>query len=565
MWYQFRLKSIKIIDLYYQKQNIMKKMIFTFSILIATLSQAQWTSDTNTNTIISHKNNGATFSIATTDGNTYVAFWKKVASPINFELRVQLVDKNGYKLFGEDGKLISDQIPMGTYTLSENIALDKDNNLYIGVTGSGSGTLAFVHKITTNGEMPWGAKGIELGEGYLPTIKPLANGEIMISYWPTSKTHARLQKYSSNGAPVWAEPTIVYSDDSSKKTVPAEIFELSNGNIQLVFHKITTGNYTNLFAQSFDTYGKTVWEKPVLLSTNTSTWSKKNTSFFEDDNVYYGFTSGMGGRSDSYLIKINPDGSLPWGVNGVDFSTNNAYFEKEIQIASEIGTNHIWGISTYNGAGSQNYIGEYVQKFDKKTGQRLFSDNGKEVFPLTLNNAKAHIGKLLLENDKPIFAFENRKQFNIQTFTTHITRLNSNGEFDFPEESLTLVTRESFRSHHSLIKVDKNQVLLTFNEDLDSSESSVLGQHITLPASNLSINQVNESELSIYPNPTTAIINFSKDLDNSLANVFDLSGKLMKTEKIKNKQLLVSDLPNAIYIIVIYHNGQKLKTKFIKK
>lgn len=543
----------------------MKKIILSFSILLATLSHAQWTSDTDTNSVISLKNDGASFSVATTDGKTYVGFWKKVDAPANYELRLQLLDKNGIKLFGEEGKLISNQIPMSSFTMVENTALDKENNLYIGVTGSGSGTLAFVYKVTPKGDLPWGANGIELGEGYLPTILPLSNGEIMISHWPSSKVNARLQKFTSDGSPIWTEPSIIYADEATKSTVPSKLYELSNGNVIAVFHKITTRNYTNLFAQRFDTNGKTVWDNPTMLSDQTSTWSQKNSSYFEDDIVYYGFTSGMGGRSDSYLIRINPDGSLPWGFKGVDFSTNSAYFEKDIQVASEKGTNHIWSISTYNSAGSQNYIGEYVQKFDKKTGQRLFSDSGKEVFPISLNDAKAHVGKLLLDNDKPVFALDNIRQFNVQNFTTHITRLDSNGEFDLEQETLPLLTRESFKSHHNLVKTAENEFVLTFNENVDNTETSVYGQNIILPQSNLAVTEVLNSDLRIYPNPTTSNLNFPKELENASVQIYNFAGQLINTVVIKNNKISVTQLPSANYILKIEHKGKVYNSKFLKK
>lgn len=543
----------------------MKKLILSFSILFATISQAQWTTDTNTNSVISLKNGGASFSVATSDGKTYVGFWKKVDSPILYELRLQLLDKNGHKLFGEEGKLISNQIPMSSYTMVENTILDKENNLYIGITGSGNGTLAFVYKVTPNGDLPWGLNGIELGEGYLPTILPLSNGEIMISYWPSSKVNARLQKFTSEGKPIWINPSIIYSDEISKSTVPSKLYEQSNGNVVAVFHKITTRNYTNLFAQSFDNKGNTVWEKPVMLSDKTSTWSSKNSSFFENDVIYYAFTSGMAGRSDSYLVRVNSDGSLPWGIGGVDFNTNNAYFEKDIQVASQKGTDHIWAISTYNSASSQNYIGEYVQKFDKKTGQRLFSDNGKEVFPISLNNAKAHIGNLLLDNDKPVFAYDNRKEFTVQKFTTHITRLNSNGEFDLKEETLPLLTRESFKSHHNLVKTSEDEFVLTFNENVDNTETSVYGQNIILPKSDLAINEILDSEFKIYPNPTTSFLYFSKETENARAEIYNYAGQLLKTEIIKDNKVSVEKLPMGNYILRTDYKGKIVNLKFIKK
>ena len=45
----------------------------------------------------------------------------------------------------------------------------------------------------------------------------------------------------------------------------------------------------------------------------------------DGDNVYMGYKASPGFRFDSYLQRLNPDGSLPWGINGVDFDTNHDF------------------------------------------------------------------------------------------------------------------------------------------------------------------------------------------------------------------------------------------------
>ncbi|MFP3631698.1 hypothetical protein SB776_34390, partial [Burkholderia sp. SIMBA_045] len=114
------------------------------------------------------------FSARMSDGKTYIGFWKKVAAPVNFELRLQILDQNGFQQLGSDGILLSNQIAMGSYTYVERTTVDSSDNLYIGVTGTGTGTPGYVFKVTPQGTSAW-PNGINLGEGYLPTILPLSN------------------------------------------------------------------------------------------------------------------------------------------------------------------------------------------------------------------------------------------------------------------------------------------------------------------------------------------------------------------------------------------------------
>ena len=50
---------------------------------------AQWTSDTEVNTLVAESLSQDMKAIGTSDGKTYVVFWKSVAPPTNNELRLQ--------------------------------------------------------------------------------------------------------------------------------------------------------------------------------------------------------------------------------------------------------------------------------------------------------------------------------------------------------------------------------------------------------------------------------------------------------------------------------------------
>src|SRR5690606_33134784 len=177
----------------------------------------------------------------------------------------------------------------------------------------------------------------------------------------------------------------------SNNTTAANLFELSNGDFEVVYHALLSGVSSNLYAQRYDTDGEPVWTNAVQIADGTTAYNRSYTGVQDGDVVYMGYFSAANNRFDSYLQRINPDGTLPWGINGSDFDTNQTDYEMETEIAFQSGSDYIWSISTYRDA-SQNDRGEHVQKFDKETGARELTENAKMVFPI--GSDKSHAGSL---------------------------------------------------------------------------------------------------------------------------------------------------------------------------
>jgi len=202
----------------------MKKLITLLCTgLMISATYAQWNPNTDQNLSVANAGNGGTFSTTTSDGKTYISFWKEVGAPANYELWLQLLDQNGNKLLGANGVMLSNQIPMSTYSVVEGIAVDASNNLYIGVTGTGAGTPVYLFKITPQGTSVW-PNGINVGDGYLPKILPLSNGDIIVGNSPNTQVQMKVQRYNAAGQPVWANPISIASNDPTKMTSPSDFF-----------------------------------------------------------------------------------------------------------------------------------------------------------------------------------------------------------------------------------------------------------------------------------------------------------------------------------------------------
>jgi len=100
-----------------------------------------------------------------------------------------------------------------------------------------------------------------------------------------------------------------------------------------------------------------------------------------------------------------------------------------------------------------------------------------------------------------------------------------------------------------------------------------VSKKFTLWDPNLSGQEVSITDLKIYPNPTTNILNIeftTKNTENIKFDIFDLNGRLIKTVSQENsnqinQQINVESLTNGTYILVINTEKHTSTHKFIKK
>ena len=431
-------------------------------LLIALIIQlnvfAQWTTDTDVNTLVATSDNNDVQAIGTSDGQTYVVFWKVVPAPTNYELRLQVLDVDGNKQMGDDGILISDNIPMSTYTSIWSLVVDDNDYLYVGATGTGDNS-GHVFKMDIDGNQLWGANGVLFDNAFLVTVLPLSSGEAIVTW--NDVPNALMQKYDADGNTLWDSPQPVES--GSSKTSPGDLFELSNGDYILVFHTYNFGISSTLYAQQYNGDGEAQWTSPTQLSDIATVFNTLYSTAQSGDTIYYGYFGSHSNRFDSYLQRINPDGSIPWGINGMDFDVNQTDLEMETKIAYSEGSQYIWSVCTYRSS-NQSESGEYVQKFDKTTGERQLSENAKVLFPIS-NNDKVHAGNLYVENDEPVFLIKIGFDNGATPVTLNTVLLDENGDFAWDEEYKPVATFNASKSRINFTRPVNGQSVTVFVEN----------------------------------------------------------------------------------------------------
>ncbi|MDN3691563.1 hypothetical protein QWZ06_04505 [Chryseobacterium tructae] len=302
--------------------------------------------------------------------------------------------------------------------------------------------------------------GITLGEATFPKILPLTNGDILAAYAPISEKYTKVQRFNPNGQAVWPTPLEIKSDDLTKETIPVNVLELPNNECIVLFNKSIGGIDAKLFAQKINLNGNIVWSTPRLISTKTTSVTSDYSSFTDGNSVYCAFIGSDSNALYGYVQRVNVDGSLPWGNDGMKFTTDSSNYQVDIKIASSPGSSHLWAISSYTDS-SQGMRGEFVQKFDKNMGTRLLTDAAKQVFPVD-NNHMHHVGDLDLVNGNPFFVIQKKTDTNSNTLSAVL--LNNNGDFSWPQQSLPMATFSASKTYITTLKPFNGQNVITFQE-----------------------------------------------------------------------------------------------------
>jgi hypothetical protein len=390
-----------------------------FALMPAAL-HAQWNTNTAVNMLISGLPTADMQAAPTADGKTWIAYYHENGG--NYDMRAQLIDADGFKLLGPDGMLVDNQTS-GSATYVFNVCVDASNNFIIGYQDERTGGMqAVVYKISENGTQLWGTHGVVLGGGLAPYPAALSNGEVIVTWNADAGNTLNLQKITTGGTTAWATPIQVKV--GSAATTRGQVIGNTNGKFSMVYQK---GNmYTTLYAQMFDNSGTALY--PPLQICNQTTAAYRYYSVIADaDTIYYGYYSSVGNRFNSFAQRVNPDGTIPWGMNGSNFNTAVAAgdnYQGETSINMSPGSDYVWSVCNFMNP-NQTVYGVYVQKFLKSSGARQLTDQGKVVYAISASTDQ-RCGDLAVISDNPMFMSYNASE------KIYATRLDAFGNFVWP-------------------------------------------------------------------------------------------------------------------------------------
>lgn len=401
---------------------------------------AQWTTNTLVNTEASNTSTSVCKTMSTSDGKTWMAYYKNVPAPNYFEMRAQLLDKDGVKLLGPEGVLVNNA-QHSSFTTVNSAIVDAGDNLIIAFSTTVTPNVVYVNKISTAGTQVWSSAGTSITNALNPKLGVLSNGDVIVSWIPQSGATTNrtfMQRLAAGtGAQLWPSPVSVEPANPAHRTVCGHIMTLSGNDFIHVFHNRTgtAGLNSTLWAQRYTAAGNPVWAAPVQLADKSTVFNREYSPEMHNDTLFLGYFAATGLRQDAFLQRLNPNGTIPWGINGSDFATNNTYYEMDISLAIVPSSNIVWATSRLTST-SQGNQGTYVQQFNKSTGARLLTDNGKAVFNIIPPPYVTPVGMTLFSDNLPVIMLT-KYNTAVNQFL-YATKLDNNGGFVWPGDTVAL-------------------------------------------------------------------------------------------------------------------------------
>ncbi len=537
-----------------KKTLLLPLILFFFS-----NAKGQWTNDTLQNTLV-RDTLGATAPMMASsfNGFTFIS-WFEYGPTNMFELRMQLLDSGGYKLWSQEGIVISN-FPQNSAIFRYDLKVDNDGNAIVAFQDERSGRLDIVaYKIDPNGNSVWGPSGVSLTDssstgGLSPVIGVTRNNDVVIAWTADSASNKWIacQRISAGGTQQWSPVYRVKDISGTIKYSRPKLLPMITDDIQMQYVEETGGfpGTSTLYAQHIDAAGVNMWPSPVQVSTQTIPF------FFFPEPVYDGNngffiafnTSNPTNLSlnDVFVQHVDSGGNL-WSNTGTEAHASTSEQKLTGSSCFVSSMNEFWVLLRVLDGG-QNISGVSLQKFDS-TGNTLFGSNGRAIInqdpdlydPGTLNDA----------GDGVIFSasyggFGNEHIFAIKTdYSANVL---------WGGQPVSLCAAPSNKDDISSGKFINNNLVFVWQDERNGS--GIFAQNITgngYTGIFTGISGINSNEFSFYPNPSNKpLLSLSPGMHS--ISVSDMQGKKLFSTKTNASTYSLSELsslPEGIYFISI--------------
>ncbi|MCJ1807421.1 T9SS type A sorting domain-containing protein [Flavobacterium covae] len=294
------------------------------------------------------------------------------------------------------------------------------------------------------------------------------------------------------------------------------------------------------------------------------------------------FNTGTGFDGDVLTMALEPNGNL---IVGGEFSSYNDEAEKNIirlkadgvkDTLFNIGTGFDSAVNNITlQADSKILVSGYFSNFNNSSANYFVRLNTNGTIDTTFNigtgfNSSPSV--MLMQTDGKIIVGGSFTSFN-ENQENYIIRLNSNGTKDS-----TFITENGFNnSVLSITPISNGKILVSgnFNNYKNSINTAYLVSLYNNSSSpKISVAKEEESNnfklsrttnISIFPNPTSNILNINLNNDSSISSIqiLNLEGKVVHEDI--NETINVSELPSGLYIIKIKTDKEEIIKKFIKE
>ena len=340
------------------------------------------------------------------DGTTYFLYYHpNVKNAVDeydtdnvvYEYRLQALDKNGEKKFGDLGILISDY-PNRSYCVVNNyLYIDKDGNVVVAVSDArdcedGETFMGlYAYKVSPEGEMLWDEEGITLDwntELIAATkIIGLPDGSYVLAWMRSnalgSMTMAiNLQRLSADGKAQWGDEVNLTSENVTYQY--PYLVDAGMNQFILVYAK---GGAQDLYARKIDFDGTSVWGEDTRIYRggwgSIPLWTILDVKPSGDGGVILGWNDDRAYTNveSAYMAYVTGDGKIGFSAASDEGDVKLSYDEwkhfncKVMADPAGDGFLAFWRETD----GGQNWQRMMIQKLSKQ-GELLYGDEGLMIF-----------------------------------------------------------------------------------------------------------------------------------------------------------------------------------------
>jgi hypothetical protein len=555
----------------------MKKILFVFLLLWFAVSvKAQWTGNTMLNTMVRDSigtEEATPMSATCSDGSTYISFFEMYEG--NYQLRMQLLDRFGNKLWAPDGLVVS-SFPQSSALYLYDLKVDKTNNAIVAFQDMRTaGTLhVMVYKIDLLGNLLWGNNGIQLIDplsagGMAPNIGITGMNNVIVA-WTADNGSAKwlaYQKITAAGSTAWTNVHRIIDSTYLKRYSRPTMVDIGTDDIMMLYCEESGTGFpptSKMFAQHIGSNGSGIWTTPVAVSTKTIPFFFFPKAMSDGDGGFYvAFNAGMASnpaQTDVYVQHVSSTGTI-WNVTG--------------NVACALpSTQHFTASSRYDAVNSafwvliqvtdpgQGQSGVYVQKVDA-AGNLPLGVNAVQLIGVSANYYLPR--DFSITSDGVISIYSIGSNSLAQTLAA---RKNSfAGVLSWGGNPVTICSNVAGKDDLSTGLFLYDQIVIVWSDN--RNDNGIYAQNILndgqigVITSVSEINKVNT--FGVYPNPSDGIFNITlNDADVAIkVEVFSSIGQLIQTKFLNNNsssEIVISDQPKGVYIIRLHtEKGVKMR------
>ncbi len=522
---------------------------------IPLLNYGQYTNDVNLNTrvsVLADDVTGVTGIAVTESGKTYITYLDGY-----FELKIQLLDANGHKVFDSAGLVLETAATSYSVAKSTQIITGASEDALVAFWNWNAGNIE-LFSVSPTGTV---TDTLMCGTGSIPILEPLPSGAFILAFSRGDSTVIKKITSTSGVLSTEYSRTVNY--------LCRDMVALPNGNFYMVsFDLLPNPGYAYTYANYIDgNTGNPLWTNwtPCSSNTNTGLYTANVSCCVDNSNfLYVSNTYFAGMNRTAFTQRIDISGNALWGVNGYTLINDGVFnYQQRIFTLYDNSANELLCLINGQNVNDGSATNKICYQKISQSGIVQLSSSGIELAGAATNAA-------LFGMD---FCDNNIVYTYISGINNHIyaSQINSAGTFLWTPNPLALNTTANSKSWVDALAIIRNNDLFVVFHETRGGHSGAYAQKVgcdgQLPTS-VKKYKTEPGLIAIYPNPANdKIIVDCSNQKNIMLSLFNITGKLMLQKIIPEDKttLDISTLPQGMYMITISNTRQTVIKKFFKE